>query len=183
MTVATSMQLQVPAQPHEMRDWRGQFTHLYNLFIQLPSPAKFPSAVPAIPGDVARGMVGYLYIDCQWERGLTGSYDPKKVRQRNDRVIAQPSIMLLIKQLRTKFYPGDEEVYVWPITHVMFSDAVGMGWVKIDNELLRGRTLHTPHPLDAATNRLKYLYVRLVADDRAKLGVWFDQLFEEGVLT
>lgn len=208
MTAATSLQMQVPAQVHEMRDWRGQFTHLYNLDIQLPTPARFdlPADLQHIASVTARGMTGYLYIDCQWERGLTGSYDPKKVRQRNDHVLVQPSIALLIKQMRTKLYPGDEEVFTLPVTHIgrmltpqvaipaaqpgqLFISMAPKQWeyIKIDSDLtMSGRTVHRPHDdsrLDAATNRLKYLYVHLVAADRAKLSVWLDQLFEEGVLT
>lgn len=191
MTVATSMQLQVPAQAHEDRDWRGQFTHLYNLDIQLPTPARFDMRASVSDVQPARGMTGYLYIDCQPKRELV------KNRQRNDHVLVQPSIPLLIKQLRKKLYPGDEEVYTFPVTHIAHelpgrvylpNLPVVKSWeyIKIDSDLqLRGRTAHRPHQnqLDAATSRLKYFYVHLGPDVRAKLSVWLDQLFEEGVLT
>lgn len=172
--VSRQLVLKVPGQPHEARDWHGQFTHLYSLTMLVPlrvsetltTPTTTTTSVRMIPSEA---LDGYLHIDCEVMP------QPTKTRQRNDHVLAQPSIALLIRQLRRKFNPGDEEVFTLPITHVMFTDDAGSGWVKTGNDRVS--------PLNAATNRLRYMYVNFNADARAQLSVWLDQLYTEGVLT
>lgn len=163
----TPLQLKVPAQPHENRDWRGHFRHEYDLLVELPLPTFWQGE---------QNPILTLFVTCTppLQQIVTGW-------------LVQPSIVLLIKQLRRKFYPGEEEVFCFDITHVGTSQPLPAGvaahtattqlymlpnWRPLSDERLR-----------AMTKRTKYFYLQLDAEARGKLSVWLDQQYETGVLT
>lgn len=150
--MVNALVMMVPAQPHENNDWRGQLRHQYRLTFDLPMAMVFEGkANPTHALHVSVGRDGLVPTD-----GTESLW------------LAEPPIALLIKQLRRKFYPGDDEVFRFDITKFRhFSN----DWTPIARA----------HYAD--TRRTRYLYVLLEAKQRAELSVWLDQLYIEGVLT
>ncbi len=172
-TSAPTLELVTLAQPHENRDWHGRLVYPYRLTIALPPSVSFHEG--------KRNPTLTLYIPC-----VIDNREMAQDWRRFPKVLAEPSIALLIRQLRRRFYPGEEEIFRFNVTQ-LWRPPLAMARVPPmeceDFEAEGGWLPLANHRHYAKHKRLRFIFVQLNAETRARLSVWLDQQYTEGVLT